>query len=197
MLSTIRKRDLVESGPEQALDLEVNALICANAEKYYRTMMTNDNESWNIRDRHMVEVLTKLMSFYGNEKVIVWEHNTHIGDARATDMVNEGLVNVGQLIREHFHEDNTYIVGFGTYRGQVIAADQWGAPLKVMTIPPAREGSWEEMVHRMEAKDQIIMFNQQINSLYDNPINHRAIGVVYNPDFEQFNYVPSIFTQKV
>lgn len=106
---------------EQALSAEMNALSVRGAEQYYRTMIRFDVESWNVRDRHMAEALEKLMDYHGSDaRAIVWEHNTHIGDARATDMAEEGMVNVGQLLREK-RADDVYAIGFGTYEGTVIA----------------------------------------------------------------------------
>ena len=99
-------RDFYPQDLEATLNMELNSLVVQNAEDYYRVMVTDGNESWNIRDRHMVEALQKVSSFYGPEsKGIIWEHNTHIGDARATDMADEGMVNVGQLTREQFGHD--------------------------------------------------------------------------------------------
>lgn len=122
LLTEITLNKMTVSDNEQStLNLEVNAMITANAENYYRTMVVNDNESWNIRDRHMVETINKIHDFYGKHaKGIVWEHNTHVGDARATDMVDEGVVNVRQLLREEKGNESIFIIGFGTHRGAVL-----------------------------------------------------------------------------
>ncbi len=194
---TINKK-ITSDSEENSLNLEVNALITANAENYYRTMVVNDNESWNIRDRHMVEALNKIHNFYGdNAKGIVWEHNTHIGDARATDMINEGIVNVGQLLREEKGNENIFIIGFGTHRGTVIAADEWGVNSEQMIVPPAQKGSWEDAMHRAGPYDKFILFTKENSHLFERPIGHRAIGVVYNPAYEQYgNYVPSIMSSR-
>ncbi|MCP8970593.1 erythromycin esterase family protein [Ectobacillus ponti] len=177
---------------EEALDLEVNALITANAEHYYRIMVRSDNESWNVRDRHMVEVLHHVMKFYGEDaKVIVWAHNTHVGDARATSMLEEGTVNVGQLVREQHAPEDVYIIGFGTYTGTVTASEEWGLNLERMHVPAARPGSWEELLHRTGPYDKLIMFNEENRPIFSDRIGHRAIGVVYRPRYERYNYVPS------
>jgi len=194
LLTDIRlNKSNYSSNKENALDLEVNAIITANAENYYRTMVLNDNESWNIRDRHMVEIINKIHQFYGeNAKGIIWEHNTHVGDARATDMANKGIVNVGQLLREQKGEDNLFIIGFGTHRGTVIAADQWGVNLERMVTPPAQSGSWEDCMYQAGSYDKYLVFNEQNKHLFNKTIGHRAIGVVYNPAYEHYgNYVPS------
>lgn len=200
LLASIRQnKELYASGIESSLNLEINALVAANAENYYRTMVTSDTASWNIRDQHMVEVLNKIRSFFGHDsKMIVWEHNTHIGDARATDMKDEGMVNVGQLVREQQESSNdVYIVGFGTYKGTVIAAEEWGVNFERMVVPPAKEDSWEYMMHTALAQDQLLIFNDQNKSYFQTRIGHRAIGVVYQPQYEQYgNYVPSVMSDR-
>jgi erythromycin esterase-like protein len=101
---------------ELAFNALQNTTIALNAERYYATALMNDTESWNVRDRHMVETINELRYHHGNNaKVIVWAHNTHVGDARATNMKDQGMVNVGQLLREQHGEENVYIVGLGTY----------------------------------------------------------------------------------
>ncbi|WP_027408093.1 erythromycin esterase family protein [Anoxybacteroides tepidamans] len=178
---------------EADLNLLVNALVTTNAEHYYHTMITDDNESWNIRDRHMVEVLGLVADFYGKEaKGVVWEHNTHIGDARFTDMATEGLVNVGQLTREKYERENIYAVGFGAYKGTVIAATKWGEPYKVMPVLEAVSDSWEYYLHLAGSENKILLFDEQNKEEFQPAIGHRAIGVVYHPHLEHLgNYVPS------
>lgn len=183
---------------ENSLNLEINALVAANAEKHYRTVVISDIESWNIRDRHMVSALNKIRNFYGKDaKVIIWEHNTHVGDARATDMINDGMVNVGQLIREQENSENVYIVGFGTYEGTVIASSEWGLNIERMQVPPAQENSWEDMLHRAGAYDKMLIFNDQNRRFFNETIGHRAIGAVYHPEYEMYgNYVPSNISER-
>ncbi|MBM7569112.1 erythromycin esterase family protein [Paenibacillus sacheonensis] len=181
---------------EHALSAELNALAIHNAENYYRTMIRYDAESWNVRDRHMVQVLEKLMAFHGESaRTIVWEHNTHIGDARATDMRDEGMVNVGQLLRENYGDD-VYAVGFGTYEGTVIAGTSWGAPAQEMTVPRAMRGSWEELLHRLGPEDKLLLFPANDPALDEAIRGHRAIGVVYHPESERGNYVPTCLSKR-
>src|SRR6478736_4314925 len=105
-------------GWESYFNAEQNALVVKNAEAYYRAMVRGGPDSWNVRDRHMAETLDRLMAHHGpGAKAIVWEHNTHIGDARFTDMADGGEVNIGQLARERYGENATVLVGFGSYRG--------------------------------------------------------------------------------
>jgi len=202
MLKEIRSRTRFLDGDREAgFNTEQNALIAVNAERYYRSMMSFDNESWNIRDRHMMETLRRLLSWHGETthppKGIVWEHNTHIGDARATDMAAAGMVNIGQLAREHYGADNVYSVGFSSFRGTVIAGDAWGAPMEEMEVPPAREESIEYTLHRISGRDHYVLFNEKKTDIFDARIRHRAIGVVYHPALERRgNYVPSILSQR-
>lgn len=199
LLKEIRmKAQFLDGDSEAGFNTEQNALIAVNAEKYYRTMIGFDNESWNVRDRHMMETLDRLMKFHGvTAKGIVWEHNTHIGDARATDMSRAGMVNIGELAREQYGEQNVYLTGFATYQGTVIAGEEWGAPMEVMDVPEAKKGSIEERLHKQSNKNRYLLFNQEIDEQYFNKIPHRAIGVVYDPRIEKYgNYVPSLLPQR-
>lgn len=197
LLSELRaKRKRAEEDAEAALHDEVNALVAVNAERYYRSMVRGGPESWNIRDEHMVEALNRVRAFYGpDSKAIVWEHNTHIGDARATDMAEEGMVNVGQLVREQLGRDRAFAVGFGSNRGTVIAAREWGGEIERMDVPQAIEGSWEDLMHRAGREDKILMLREH-EDLFAETIGHRAIGVVYHPRRERGNYVPSSMSSR-
>lgn len=186
------KRQLSKGEDESALSDELNALVAVNAERYYRSMVQGGPDSWNVRDRHMVEALNRIKAFHGPDaKAIIWEHNTHIGDARATDMEADGMVNVGQLLREQYGDNRVYVVGFGTHRGTVIAADQWGGEMQAMKVPEAQSGSWEDLMHKAGAFDKILLFDHEREPFLER-IGHRAIGVVYNPRRERGNYVPSV-----
>jgi erythromycin esterase-like protein len=190
-----------EDGPDAFFNAEQNALVAQNAERYYRTMVRGGPTSWNVRDTHMVETLERLMKHHGPEaKAIVWEHNTHIGDARFTDMARAGMANVGQLVRQAHDADDVVLVGFGTHRGTVIAGDEWGAPMRRMRVPPAREGSFEDALHASDVGDMLLLFDGGddggVEGLAD-PIGHRAIGVVYDPRNERWgNYVPTIVPRR-
>jgi len=201
MLADIRCRTPVydHDGDESRFNVEQNALVAKNAEKYYRTMMSGGPESWNVRDRHMAETLERLMSRHGSDaKGIVWEHNTHIGDARATDMQSEGMVNVGQLVREAHPAEEVVLVGFSSYQGTVIAADEWEAPLEQMRVPPAREGSWEDVLHRAGPEDKLLLFDDpETREAFSEIRGHRAIGVVYHPQYgDRGNFVPTSLSSR-
>ncbi|MGK7378861.1 erythromycin esterase family protein [Planococcus sp. 1R117A] len=194
LLSSIRaNEEHYRDKQESDLNLEINALVTKNAEDYYRAMVKSGEVSWNIRDEHMVEAINEVRDYHGKDaKIIIWEHNTHIGDARATDMRNDGMLNVGQVLREQNRPEDVFAVGFGTYEGTVIASEAWGVPYKVMDVPPARLNSWEEILHRTGAHNKYLIFDANNFSLFDRWTGHRAIGVVYNPKYEaRGNYVPS------
>ncbi len=184
--------------PEGSFNAEQNAWVAVGAERYYRTILRGSAASWNIRDVHMADTLDRLMDFHARRapgsrpKAIIWAHNTHIGDARATDMARANMTNVGQLVRERHSNDGVVLVGFGSYHGTVIAGDEWSAPMRVMTVPPAQPHSWEDLLHRIEPQDKLYLMDDL------RPIDaarawrgHRAIGVVYDPDHEAGNYVPT------
>jgi erythromycin esterase len=176
-----------------------NAEIVAGAERYYRAMIGGGRQSWNVRDRHMAETLDRLLTHYGpNAKAVVWAHNTHVGDARATDMAAAGEVNIGQLARERLGADQVVLVGAGTHRGTVIAGDAWGAPMRAMSVPPARPGSVEDALHRAAPPAAVLTFptGERVDLLADE-LAHRAIGVVYHPERERWgNYVPTVLGER-
>ena len=179
---------------EDTFSTEQNARVAVNAERYYRSMVCSGPESWNVRDRHMMQTLDQLLDFHGApSKAIVWEHNTHIGDARYTDMADVGMVNIGQLAREAYGEAAVKLVGFGSFAGTVVAGHAWGAPHEVMDVPPARENSWEAALHQT-GSDSFYLLSSEFEgpAAHDTEVDHRAIGVVYDPAREAYgNYVPS------
>ena len=200
LLTELRKSDEFKNqDAESMLNLFQNAEIAVSAELYYRSMLKSGPSSWNIRDRHMLETLNRLSEFYGSQaKGIIWEHNTHIGDARATDMHLHGMYNLGQLIREQDGKNEAVLIGFGSYKGSLMAGYGWGEPMVEMTMPEAMEDSWEELLHNFEPDDKLIILdNLKHKSPFNLPINHRAIGVVYDPrDEKSGNYVPSIIPER-
>lgn len=181
-----------------AFCVEQNSLVVRDAEAYYRAMVHAGPKSWNIRDRHMQETLERLARFYGpSSRGVVWEHNTHIGDARHTDMADNGMINIGQLARERWGRDDAVLVGFATHRGSVIAGKAWEAPMERMVVPRAREGSWDELLHRSGAHDQLLLFDDETSPALREQRGHRAIGVVYHPEYEHLgNYVPTALSER-
>jgi erythromycin esterase-like protein len=196
LLKEIRnKMPTYNTDHENVFSAEQNALITVNAEKYYRAMIEGGPHSWNVRDRHMMETLDRLLQFHGkNSKVIVWAHNTHIGDARATDMTNEGMFNIGELAKLNYDDKDVVLIGFGSFKGSVTAGRNWGHPMQTMKVPEARKNSWEYLLHKASAENKLLLMEDFVNDLFmENHFGHRAIGVVYNPEHEQYgNYVPSI-----
>lgn len=199
LLAEVRKKaHQYNDDIEASLNAEQNAVIALNAEKYYSNMMSLDDNTWNIRDQHMMETLNRLLNFYGvGSKSIVWAHNTHIGDARYTDMKDAGMFNIGQLAREEKGRKDVVLVGFGTYTGKVIAGKRWGAPMEVMHVPPAIKGSIECQLHHESPMNRIIVFDKKGYGGYKDVVLHRAIGVVYNPEREKRgNYVPTKLNER-
>jgi erythromycin esterase len=173
-----------------------NAEVVAGAEHYYRALMRGGPDSWNVRDRHMDDTLAGLLDHYGDgAKAVVWAHNTHVGDSRATDQARRGEVTIGELARDRFGADQVVLVGLGSHHGTVLAGHAWGAPMEVMGVPPAREGSLEEILHATAPPAALFVFpsGDARPGLLADELPHRAIGVVYRPERERWaNYVPTV-----
>jgi erythromycin esterase-like protein len=198
LLHAVKKRSMnYDHDPEAPLNAEMNAQVIANAERYYRSMISFSDKSWNIRDSHMVDTLEAIKKFHGSKaKGIVWEHNTHVGDARYTDMRHEGMWNVGQLVREK-HDDEVFIVGFASYEGSVIAGKEWGEKMETMEVPPARVDSIEYVLHADSPDNKIILLDTAYwKGRFSRYQGHRAIGVVYHPERERGNYVPTLLPSR-
>ena len=171
---------------------EQNARLVKNAEAYYRTMFRERASSWNLRDRHMAETLEALVAHLERNgvvaKVVVWEHNSHIGDARATRMGDAGELNVGQLARERFGE--SVLVGFSTYTGTVTAAPDWDAPAERKRVRPGLPGSWEAFFHGVGITDFLLPLRGDANLVETlNQVKlERAIGVIYRPETERVSH---------
>lgn len=200
LLKGLRGRVTTYDGdPEAAFSTEQNALVMVDAERYYRAMVRSDQNSWNVRDIHMADTLDRLLELHGDgSKAIIWAHNTHVGDARYTDMAADGMVNIGQIVRERKGEENTFLVGFGTHHGTVIAANAWDDPMRVMGVPDAVENSWEDILYRTGlAAFYMLLQEKRSENLFTTERGNRAIGVVYQPGFERFgNYVPTRLSQR-
>jgi erythromycin esterase-like protein len=172
---------------------EQNARLVRNAEEYYRSMFRGRISSWNLRDRHMAETLEALISHLERtrmpSKVVVWEHNSHIGDARATTMGDSGELNVGQLSRERWG-DESVLVGFSTYTGTVTAASDWDTPAERKTVRPGMPGSWEALFHGIGLPDFLLPMRGDAHLIAAlNQIRpERAIGVIYRPDTERVSH---------
>ena len=172
---------------------EQNARLVKNAEKYYRSMFLEEVSSWNLRDRHMVETLNALVAHLdrqgGRAKLVVWAHNSHLGDARATQMSQRGELNVGQLVRERYGGD-AVLVGFTTHHGTVTAASDWNGPAERKRVRPALVGSYEEMFHDTAIAQFLLTWREgdtATEGLRDRKLE-RAIGVIYLPETERMSH---------
>jgi erythromycin esterase-like protein len=192
-----RGRSEAEADPEARFSAEQNAAVVVDAERYYRAMVQGSAQSWNVRDVHMADTLDRLLGHAG-DKAVVWEHNTHIGDARATDMAGAGMTNVGQLLRERHGADDVVLVGLGGHRGGVIAGESWGAQMERMAVPPARPGSLEALLHDALGEDSLVVVPRRERPAWlRRRLDHRAIGVVYRPERERWgNYVPTVLGER-
>ncbi|NMH92684.1 erythromycin esterase [Pseudonocardia bannensis] len=173
---------------------EMNARTVKNSAEYYRSMFSGRASSWNLRDRHMVETLEAVQSHLTGlrgepAKIVVWEHNSHLGDARATEMAARGELNVGQLVRER-HGDDSRNIGFTTYTGTVTAADDWGGAAERKWVRPGLSGSVEELFHQVGQKEFMLSFATATRAaeILRTARLERAIGVIYRPDTERASH---------
>lgn len=178
---------------EEFFNAEQNARLARDAEQYYREMFRGRINTWNIRDHHMVNTIAELSEHMtkltGSGKVVIWAHNSHIGNALATEMAQTGELNVGQLIREKY-EDDVVLIGFTTYNGTVSAASHWGGNVERKQIRPALHGSIEDLFHQTDIKNFFLNLRdtrREIEALQDEYLE-RAIGVIYSPESERASH---------
>ena len=178
---------------ESFFDAEQNARVVVDAELYYRLMYYGSHESWNLRDRHMFNTRRRILEAKGAEsKAVVWAHDSHIGDARFTDMGTEhGELNIGQLCREDFAE-KAILIGFGTHMGTVAAASDWDGPMEIKSIRPSRPDSYEFLCHQTGAERFLLDFKKGCDeTLRDELATHRLeryVGVIYRPETERWSH---------
>jgi erythromycin esterase-like protein/predicted phosphoribosyltransferase len=176
--------------PDAVFVAEQNARVVANAEAYYRTMFGGRVESWNLRDRHMADTLDQLLQHLRQSgrppRVVVWAHNSHIGDARATEMGDQGELNIGQLARERFGKA-AVAIGFTTHAGTVTAASEWDGPARRRQVRPSLPGSIERLFHDVATPRFILPLrtDASVAAALDTPRLERAIGVLYMPESER------------
>lgn len=183
-----KRRAYAEHDGERFLDAEQNARLVANAERYYRIMYYGSRASWNVRDTHMFETLENLLAFHGaDRKAVVWAHNSHVGNAAATEMAARGEYNIGQLCRKHFGEQ-AYLVGFGTHSGTVAAASEWDGPMEVKDVRPSQPNSYEQLCHATGLGRFIVGLRDHGDLCGPKGLGRerleRAIGVIYRPETE-------------
>jgi len=196
-LLELQRRSAEHAGPDADSDelfyAEQNARLAKNAEEYYRSMFSRRVSSWNLRDQHMAETLDELVNHldrtYGRTKVVIWEHNSHIGDARATEMGERGELNVGQLVRERYGRE-TFLLGWTTYTGTVTAADDWDGVGHTKKVRPALPDSIEDVLHDTGLPRFVLPLNQdnQLAQELRQPRLERAIGVIYRPQTERMSH---------
>jgi protein-L-isoaspartate(D-aspartate) O-methyltransferase len=183
-----KRRAYAEHDGERFLDAEQNARLVANAERYYRIMYYGSRASWNLRDTHMFETLKNLLAFHGaDSRAVVWAHNSHVGNAAATEMAARGEYNIGQLCREEFG-DRAYLIGFGTNSGTVAAASDWDGPMEVKKVRPAHPNSYEQLCHATGLARFMVGLRGRGDLCGPKGLGkgrlERAIGVIYRPETE-------------
>ena len=169
-----------------------NAELVRNAESYYRNLFSPLVNTWNVRDTHMADTIDNLLAHLASErrapKVVIWAHNSHVGDDRATEMGWHGQVNIGQLLRER-HPGETFTLGFTTYTGAVMAASQWDHPPMLKSVRPALRGSFEALFHDVDVPSFYLDFEDaELNRKLAEPRLERAIGVIYSPETERASH---------
>jgi protein-L-isoaspartate(D-aspartate) O-methyltransferase len=183
-----RRLEYSAADGEEFLDAVQNARLVANAERYYRIMYRGSRESWNLRDLHMFDTLETVLDYRGSDaKAVVWAHNSHVGNAAATEMGVRGEHNIGYLARESFG-DAAFLVGFGTDRGTVAAASDWGGAMEVKTVRPAHEDSYEALFHATGLEACTLHLRNphrpEVRDELAPALLERAIGVIYRPETE-------------
>ena len=185
--------EYIRKGGEQAEDefffAEQNARLAQNAEEYYRSMFRGRHSSWNIRDTHMADTLHELMDYLSNQngvkaRIAVWAHNSHLGDARATEMGDRGELNLGQLLRQRYGAD-AQSIGFTTFDGTVTAASDWDSVAERKVVRPALTGSIESLLHDVGLPQLMMDLHDERLAGFSTPLLERAIGVIYRPQTER------------
>jgi protein-L-isoaspartate(D-aspartate) O-methyltransferase len=184
-----RRLDYARADGDRFFDATSNAHLVAAAEEYYRVMYYGGPASWNLRDQHMFDTLERLLAFRGpNAKAVVWAHNSHVGDARATEMgAARGEHNIGQLCRQTLG-DAAFSIGFGTHTGTVAAATDWDGPMQIKKVRPSHPSSYERLCHDADVPAFLLSLRyparDAVRDELASPRLERAIGVIYRPETE-------------
>lgn len=194
MLAELNQRRAINAihNGEELFNAQLNARLVADAEQYYRIMYYGSDDSWNHRDTHMFDTLKLLLERYGpHSKAVIWEHNSHLGDARATQFGSHGQLNVGQLCRQAFGSA-MYSIGQGTDHGTVAAASHWEGPMEIKTVRPSHPDSYERLMHLSEMEAFMLPLtksrHQQLTTALASRRLERAIGVIYRPESERLSH---------
>jgi len=186
-----RKLEYASGGDDRFLDAAQNARLIASAERYYRIMYYGGAESWNLRDTHMFNTLQHILEAHGpDSKAVVWAHNSHIGDARHTEMGRQrGELNIGQLCRQRFG-DASILIGLGTHRGTVAAASDWDGPMEIKTVRPSLPESHERLCHDTGLQPFLLDFHRNgvLRHALEEVRLERFIGVIYRPETELISH---------
>jgi erythromycin esterase-like protein len=181
--------------PDELFYAQQNARVVKNAETYYRAMFQSRDESWNMRDTHMMETLDALREQIGKRKgspakIAVWAHNSHLGDARATEMGEHGQLNLGQLVRQRYAPEETFLLGFITHTGTVTAASDWDGPAELKKVVPSRPDSFEYLFHDSGLANFLLPIRgrDKVQAALAERRLERAIGVIYRPDTERASH---------
>lgn len=187
MLRQLLEQQCLGGDCDEWLDAAGNARLVAGAEAYYRSIFDADEDSWNRRDTHMFETLCQLLEAKPDHKAVIWAHNSHIGDARATAMGRQrGELNIGQLAKQEFG-DKARLIGFGTHTGTVAAADDWDEPMRVKKVLPSRSDSHERLCHDTGVPRFLLDLRNSPQFALEERLE-RFIGVIYRPDTERWSH---------
>ena len=175
---------------DEAFYIEQNARVVKNAENYYRSLFGSEVSSWNLRDSHMAETVNALINYYQSKgtdkpKIIIWAHNSHVGNAAATQMSQNNEYNIGQLIKEQF-KHNAFSIGFTTYEGTVSAASDWHAPVERKQVRKALPNSYEDLFHATQIENFLLILKKV--TMIPDVLLERAIGVIYRPETERASH---------
>ena len=206
LFDLLKNKNKLNHSPEYFYAYQ-NANVVVDAERYYKAMYYGSAESWNLRDFHMFYTLKSLLLYFGSQtKAIVWAHNSHIGNALATEMYSRGEINIGHLCKEHF-EDKSYHIGFGTHTGTVAAAHNWGTKMEVMRVNNSLPKSYENLCHQTQIDSFTLPLREKfsgkkLRKLLSTPKIERAIGVIYRPETERMSHyfhavLPSQFDEYI
>jgi len=206
LVDLLKNKNKLNHSPEYFYAYQ-NANVVVDAERYYKAMYYGSAESWNLRDFHMFHTLKSLLSYFGSDsKAIVWAHNSHIGNALATEMYSRGEINIGHLCKEHYG-DKSYNIGFGTHTGTVAAAHNWGGKMEVMHVNSSLVNSYENLCHQSEIANFTLPLREKysgkkLRELLSTPKLERAIGVMYRPQTERMSHyfhavLPSQFDEYI
>jgi protein-L-isoaspartate(D-aspartate) O-methyltransferase len=206
LVDLLKNKNKLNHSPEYLYAYQ-NANVVVDAERYYKAMYYGSSESWNLRDFHMFYTLKSLLSYFGSTaKAVVWAHNSHIGNALATEMYSRGEINIGHLCKEHFG-DKSYHIGFGTHTGTVAAANNWGDAMNVLKVNKSLPKSYENLCHKTQLNSFTLPLRekfsgQKLRELLSAPKLERAIGVIYRPETERQSHyfqavLPSQFDEYI